>query len=366
MLSKEALLPRGFPVFGANGFIGFTSAPTHTEEAIAVTCRGAACGAVHRVPAGTYITGNAMALDSIATQMVDPGYLYYALKSRGLADVVSGSAQPQITRASLGSVEVPLPPMADQRRVAALLASVDRRIDAGQAVIDQLEVVRKALRTDLLERGLPGRRSSRSSAWVRVRLGDLVRVEQGYAFPSAAFSNSGEGVAVVRMSNLRRGDLDLEGAARVSPSRWAGLAPKFALREGDVLLGLSGSIGPTGSLGNFARVRASDLPLFLNQRVGRLAIAAPGRLHPDFLYELVASEAFRVRAQAAAAKLAQANVSGREIEALAWDLPPFDEQAEIAAALAGVRDRIAAEARELDSARRLLADLLRSIFAGSV
>jgi type I restriction enzyme S subunit len=364
MLSKEALLPQGYPVFGANGFIGFTSEPTHAAEAIAITCRGAACGAVHRVPAGSYITGNAMALDGISTEIVHPEYLYYALKHRGLADVVSGSAQPQITRASLASVEIPLPPLADQRRVAALLTSVDRRIDAGRAVIDQLEIVREALATDLLKHGLPARRGSRSSRWSRVRLGDLARVEQGYAFPSEAFSS--EGIPVVRMSNLRRGEIDLEGAARVSPARWEGLTTttaKYALREGDVLLGLSGSLGPTGSLGNFARVRAADLPLFLNQRVGRFAIVDRQRLHPGFLYELVASGAFRVRVQAAATKLAQANVSGRQIEALAWEIPPFDEQAEIAAALGGVKDRMAAEARELDSVRQVLSDLLRSIFA---
>jgi hypothetical protein len=81
------------------------------------------------------------------------------------------------------------------------------------------------------------------------------------------------------------------------------------------------------------------------------------------LYELVASGAFRVRVQAAATKLAQANVSGRQIEALAWEIPPFDEQAEIAAALGGVKDRVAVEARELDSVRQVFSDLLRSIFA---
>lgn len=362
MLTKEALLPEGFPVFGANGFIGFTSRATHAEEAIAITCRGATCGAVHRVPAGSYITGNAMALDAISTDVVVPAYLYYALKHRGLADVVSGSAQPQITRASLASVSIPLPPLSDQGRIAALLTSVDRRIDAGRAVAAQLEVVRRGLARDLLHRGLPARRGSRSG-WTEVRLGDLARVEQGYAFPSRAFSS--EGVPVVRMSNLRRGELDLEGAARVSPGQhqYKNLE-KYALREGDVLLGLSGSTGPTGSLGNFARVRAADLPLFLNQRVGRLVILDGRRLHPGFLFELVASDAFRCRVQAAAAQLAQANVSGRAIEALSWSLPPFDEQAEIAAALAAVKDRAATEVRELDAARRLQSELLRSIFEG--
>ena len=49
------------------------------------------------------------------------------------------------------------PPLGEQRKIAAILSSVDDVIEATQAVIDQLQVVKKAMMAELLTRGLPGR-----------------------------------------------------------------------------------------------------------------------------------------------------------------------------------------------------------------
>ena len=55
----------------------------------------------------------------------------------------------------------------------------------------------------------------------------------------------------------------------------------FGLREGDILLGMSGSIGETGSLGNFAIVREENIPCQLNQRVGQFRLQS--QIEPHFL-----------------------------------------------------------------------------------
>jgi type I restriction enzyme S subunit len=367
-LAKRALLAEGFPVFGANGVIGYAAEYTHAEATIAITCRGATSGAVHIVPPKTYITGNAMALDGISREIVAIDYLWYALRQRGLSDIVSGSAQPQITRAALASVHVPLPPLDEQRRIAAVLDAIGRSALATSAVIDQLERVKKALTLDLLTRGVPSRRNAAASAprpeaWSVVKLGDVARVQGGYAFLSDHFSK--RGVPVVRMSNLKRGALDLTGAVRV-PERCVVGLERYALHEGDVLIGLSGSTGPTGSLGNYARVRRGDGDprLYINQRVARLVIVDRRRLDPGFLFALVASEAFRVEVQGLSAALAQANVSPRQIEAIQIALPPLDEQIAIAAMIDAACARIAAEARAREGTRRLQAELMRALLSG--
>jgi type I restriction enzyme, S subunit len=53
--------------------------------------------------------------------------------------------------------EVDVPPDAEQRKIATILSSVDDAIESTQAVIDQLQVVKKAMMAELLTRGLPGR-----------------------------------------------------------------------------------------------------------------------------------------------------------------------------------------------------------------
>ena len=53
--------------------------------------------------------------------------------------------------------EVAVPPLAEQRKIAAILSSVDDAIEKTQAVIDQVQVVKRGLMQELLTRGLPGR-----------------------------------------------------------------------------------------------------------------------------------------------------------------------------------------------------------------
>lgn len=124
-ISSSNLLDHGFPVYGANGQIGFYSEYTHENPALMITCRGATCGSLNISVPKSYINGNAMALDSLDTERVDIMFLYYFLKQRGFQDVISGSAQPQITGQGLDKIEVPLPPLEEQKRIAAILDKAD-------------------------------------------------------------------------------------------------------------------------------------------------------------------------------------------------------------------------------------------------
>ena len=124
-IAASNLLESGYPVYGANGKIGFYSEFTHESPTLMITCRGATCGNVHISEPKSYINGNAMALDDMDSSAVDLKYLYYFFLKRGFDDVISGSAQPQITGQGLTKVEIPLPPLAEQKRIAAILDKAD-------------------------------------------------------------------------------------------------------------------------------------------------------------------------------------------------------------------------------------------------
>ena len=66
-----------------------------------------------------------MALDNPKTDIIAFRFLYYALLWRGLNDAITGAAQPQITRASLSRVSIPIPPLAEQGRIVKLLDEAD-------------------------------------------------------------------------------------------------------------------------------------------------------------------------------------------------------------------------------------------------
>jgi type I restriction enzyme S subunit len=63
-LSKKDLVADGFPVYGANGKIGFATEFTHSKPTLLIGCRGS-CGSVHITEPFSYANGNAMALDEL-------------------------------------------------------------------------------------------------------------------------------------------------------------------------------------------------------------------------------------------------------------------------------------------------------------
>lgn len=115
-ITGKQLESSGYPVYGANGVIGFYSSFNHAVPTILVTCRGATCGTINVCEARSYVTGNAMALNNLDTAKVELDYMATMLRMRGVNEVITGAAQPQITRAKLSPVLIPLPPLSLQTR----------------------------------------------------------------------------------------------------------------------------------------------------------------------------------------------------------------------------------------------------------
>ena len=80
----------------------------------------------------------------------DINFLCEYLESIDYANIASGSAQPKITQTSLNSIQVPVPPLAEQKVIAAMLKSVDEKIQLTDKKLNQLRLSKKALMQDLL------------------------------------------------------------------------------------------------------------------------------------------------------------------------------------------------------------------------
>ena len=78
-LPTSELLDEGFPVYGANGIIGYYSEYNYENPVVAITCRGATCGTVNITMPKAYVTGNAMCLDDVRRD-INIHYLFYAVK----------------------------------------------------------------------------------------------------------------------------------------------------------------------------------------------------------------------------------------------------------------------------------------------
>lgn len=147
-ISTEKLTQEGYPVYGANGIIGFYNDYTHEAPTVMITCRGATCGNVHISKPFSYINGNAMALDSLSGN-VSLRYLYYYLKSYNFKNIISGSAQPQITIQGLQQLEIPLPPLHIQEQIADTLDKADALRRKDQELLKKYDELAQAVFYDM-------------------------------------------------------------------------------------------------------------------------------------------------------------------------------------------------------------------------
>jgi type I restriction enzyme S subunit len=156
-ISTKELIDHGeFPVYGANGQIGFYDQFNHADSEVTVTCRGATCGTVNVIPARSWITGNAMVVRPLHGSVSRP-FLAYELQSIDMTAVITGTAQPQITRTTLAPMSITVPPLAEQERIVEILEEQLSRLDAALAVADAIEKRSAALRRSLLHAAFTGR-----------------------------------------------------------------------------------------------------------------------------------------------------------------------------------------------------------------
>lgn len=181
--------------------------------------------------------------------------------------------------------------------------------------------------------------------WREVAVADVVAMLPGFAFKSENFvTDTDAGLPLIRIR-----DLGLTNTA----TRYVGdYDEAFAVRDGDILVGMDGT---------FEAVRWQGGNALLNQRVLKLSPARPDAIDEGYLF---------YRVQPALSELEQTisgttvkHLSTKDLKRLAWQLPPLDEQRRIAEVLRSVDEAIAAAGAVLERARAarsaVLNDLLR-------
>lgn len=146
-----------------------------------------------------------LALDS---KGADARYVFhFLLSANGQRQILSdfrGATVGGIGRSFIHRVQVPLPQLEEQRRISAILDEADAIRRKQQTSLQYLARLSEALFAEMF-----GEPQANPLRWPTAQLGCAVKVIGGFAFRSQDFSDSG--AAVVRISNLKDGKLDLKG-----------------------------------------------------------------------------------------------------------------------------------------------------------
>lgn len=250
--------------------------------------------------------------------MIEPRYAHYALEQviTRAAEHLTGATMKHLTKGSLESLEIALPPLDEQKRIVARLDEVFHHVAVVEAVrrakVADTPQLLSALREQLL--------TTANEDAVLTRLGDVAAVEGGYAFKSSRYRQKGH--YLVRIGSVRDGQVRRTDETCVNLTEDSRLA-RFALAKGDVLLTL------TGNMGRAAVVHEELLPAALNQRVARVRAHA-GLSIDAFLRHVLDSAGFQEHVRRNGHGTAQLNISTKDIEAFEFLLPNLERQKAIA------------------------------------
>lgn len=161
-------------------------------------------------------------------------------------------------------------------------------------------------------------------SWQQSSLGDLIELENGYAFKSEEYADKGH--FLMRIANVQQGYISMQLPKFVSIPPHSNLI-QFELNQGDMLMSLTGNVGRVGL------IEAHHLPAALNQRVAKIRIKDLRRLDKSYLFSFFNTDDTRARIENLANGAAQLNVSTKDIKSLTIPLPPLAEQKRIAAIL---------------------------------
>ena len=184
---------------------------------------------------------------------VDGGFLYQHVLSdpfvEFLKPLMSGSNYPAVKSNDVEAYMLSLPPLSEQRKIANILSSVDDAIEKTQAVMDQVQVVKRGLMQELLTRGLPGRHTRFKQTeigeipaeWKVVQLSDLtMKITDGVHKTPHYLSR---GVPFLSVNNLRHGCIDFADCKFVSEETHQELAKRCCPEPGDLLMGKVATLG---------------------------------------------------------------------------------------------------------------------------
>lgn len=146
-ISTKELIENGkYAVFGANGIIGRYNKYNHEEPQLLITCRGATCGSVNISEPKSWINGNAMVIKP-KDHSINLKYLEYIFRGGlDLSKIITGTAQPQITRTNLAPVEISYPVSKDeQNRIVKKIEEVIKQLDKLEIRKNERDEIRSRL-----------------------------------------------------------------------------------------------------------------------------------------------------------------------------------------------------------------------------
>jgi len=275
---------------------------------------------------------------------------------------------PNLSQSKLCELPLPIPPLPEQRKIAAVLGTVQKAIEQQEQIIQTTTELKKTLMQKLFTEGLKGEKQKKTEiglvpeSWEVVELGKFFQIKHGYAFDGKFFKPSGDFIL------MTPGHFNEEGGFRDQGEKtkyFAGDIPEgYTLEKDDLVVAMTEQ--KSGLLGSAAFVPESGRYLH-NQRLGLIIGLDTKRLSKRYLFHVFNTPQLRIEVAKTSTGSKVKHTSPTKLRAVKVGVPStIDEQNEIADALDATDIKIATETRKMTILQDLFKKLLHELMTAQI
>ena len=302
---------------------------------------------------GEFLTSNFLSALRVHDASIYPKYLFYWLFAgyrlgftKPFQNKTTGIINLQLKR-FLQEVEVPVPPLEEQRRIAGILDEADLVRKKTQALIDKYDELAQSLFLDMF-----GDPVTNPKGWSVVGLSEICEYFIGLTYKP---TDIGEfGIPVLRSGNVQNGQLDFSDLVRVT----CPVKEKIELRKGDILM--CSRNGSARLVGKCAVVNDLDKKMTFGAFMTVLRTE-----HTRFIEHFLRLPAFR-RQIATGATTTVNQITKNMLDQIALPLPPRALELRFSLMIEELEKQREASLKELNQQQNLFNALLQKAFKGEL
>jgi len=363
-LKEIATLKRGYdlptklrtagkvPIYAANGQNG-----SHNEAKIkgpgVITGRSGTIGKVHYTSTDYWPLNTSLYVTNFHGN--DPKWVFYMLKAFQLERFVEGAGVPTLNRNLVHDELIPLAPLDEQKRIAAILDKADAiRRKRKQAI----QLADDFLRSVFLD--MFGDPVSNPKGWKKKPLKELtLKLGSGSTPRGGKEAYLEEGISLIRSLNVHDNKFVHKDLAFISDTQ-ADKLKNVVIEKDDLLLNITGA-----SVCRATLVDNDILPARVNQHVCIIR-AKKEKVLPTFLARLITSSSYKQKLMqiATAGGATREAITKQQVESLDIIVPPLDIQEKFMSIVGKVEKLL--KISELQSQEPLFNSLSQKAFAGEL
>lgn len=343
--SERAEREGDIPYYGATGQAGWIDDYLTDEQLVLLGEDGAPFlellkDKAYLIEGKAWVNNHAHIIKSHYGEVGDKYILHY-LNVFNFHGYVNGTTRLKLTQASMRTIPVPLPPLAEQKRIVeqieSLFAKLDEAKEKALSVVESFESRKKAILNNafngLYSTDWREKHHCTLADWKDRKINEICIPRAGFAFNSKKFTESG--IQIIRMGNLYAGKLNLSR----SPVFYDisdvddNIIKRSMVHDGDILLTLTGTKYKRDY--GYAVCIEGEHELLVNQRI--LCLSPTEKIDKEYLLYYLRSEIFRdIFFSNETGGVNQGNVSSKFVENIEIKLPSIEEQKEISKILKNI------------------------------